>query len=153
MSAMVTVQELKDRCDWTFDADEDRVAGNYLIEVSDLVRAYGKDTWDAVTAPRMVKNIVISVVRRYMRNPEGYLTSRAGDETVTFTERAEHGVMFLNASEIALIRGLAGQFGFRSATVKAWDTRPQAPGYYTVPVSGYPGEKPFPYFSDPWEPW
>lgn len=153
MSSLATVAELKARCDWTFDADEDRAALGYLEEASDLVRAYGRDSWDALTAPRMVKNLVIGAVRRFMRNPEGYTQSRAGDETLAWSDIGRDAAsIFLTNAEIKLLRSLSGSGGIRSSQVIAWGTTSQV-DIGTVPVAGYPGEKPFPYYNDPVEPW
>lgn len=153
MSSLATVEELKARCDWTFDTDEDRAAAGYLDEASDLARAYGRDTWEPAKAPRMVKNIVISAVRRFMRNPEGYTQSRAGDETLGWTDLGrDAGSIFFTNQEIKLIRSLAGTSGIRSQQVSAWGTRKQPEVGY-VPVAGWPNERPFPYFSDPESPW
>lgn len=161
--SLVTLAELKARCDWTFDADEDRAAPGYLDEASDLVCAYGRDSWTSTSAPRMAKNIVISAVRRFMRNPEGYVTSRAGDETVAYAEDPNAATIYLTQAEIKLLRGLSGSGSLRSAAVSAWGPHKSTPGLtypasytpveQTVPVSGYEGEKAFPYFGDPEEPW
>lgn len=154
MEPFASLAELQARCDWTFDDDEERVALGYLEEATDLARAYGRFDWTAAIVPRMVKNIVISAVRRYMRNPEGYTTSRAGDETVAWQEQGDVAAsIFFSKSEIKLIRSLAGTTGLRSAQATAWGPVRKGPEAYTVPVSGWPGEEPFPYFSDPTEPW
>lgn len=153
MSSLATLDELQARCDWTFDADEERAATGYLDEASDLARAYGRDAWESTNAPRMVKNLVLSAVRRFMRNPEGYTQSRAGDETLAWTDLGhDAGSIYFTSGEIKLLRSLAGTSGIRSAQVSAWNTK-KAPAVGYVPVQGYPGEKPFPYFNDPVEPW
>lgn len=153
MSSLATVAELKARCDWTFDADEERSAPGYLEEASDLARAYGRDSWEPANAPRMAKNIVISAVRRFMRNPEGLTQSRAGDETLAWSDIGRDAAsIYLTSAEIRLLRSLSGGGGIRTAQVVAWGTTAQV-GNGNVPISGYPGEKPFPYYSDPVEPW
>jgi len=152
MSALATVDELKARCDWTFDADEERAASGYLEEASDLVRAYGKDAWESSSAPRMAKNIAISAVRRFMRNPEGYTQSRAGDETLGWSDLGhDSATIYLTAPEQRLLRSLAGRGGLTSAPAVAWGPhkRLEARDTVQVPVSGWPGEKPFPMESEP----
>ena len=153
MSSIVLLADLKARCDWTFDADEDRAAPGYLIEASDLARSYGRLSWDEVTAPRMVKNIVIGAVRRFMRNPDGYITSRAGDEYVSWAENpTQAGSLVMTKEEIRLLKRLAGVQSLRSVEIVAWGNSPR--GYNgTVPISGYDGEKGFPYFGHETEPW
>lgn len=155
MEPFATLAELKARCDWTFDADEDRAAPGYLEEASDLARAYGRMNWTPTTAPRQVKNMVISAVRRYMRNPEGYQQSRAGDETLMFADLGhDAGTIYFTPAEEKLLRTLAGNNSLlRTAGVSAWGTRPQRDDNYTIPVAGYEGEKAFPYYGDGTEPW
>lgn len=158
---LVTLTELKARCDWDFDDDETRAAPGYLEEASDLVRSYGRN-WTATNAPRMAKNIVISAVRRFMRNPEGYVQSRAGDETLAWRDGGEDSAsIFLTKGEKKLLRTMAGTGGIHSVTVSAFGPqRPRAAyrdGYIdpalTVPVAGYQGEAAFPYFGKVEEPW
>jgi hypothetical protein len=156
MDSLASVAELRARCDWDFDDNEDRAAAGYLEEASDLARTYGNAAWTLTTAPRMVKTIVISSVRRYMRNPEGFIQSRAGDETVIFADLGhDAGSIYFTPAEIKLIRGLSGG-GLRTATVNAWGTSARASHSArvgNVPVAGWPGEKPFPYYADPESPW
>lgn len=154
MSSLATVEELKARCDWSFDADEERAAPGYLEEASDLVRSYGRDSWEPMTAPRMARNVVISSVRRFMRNPEGFIQSRAGDETLQWADIGHDAAsIYLTPAEIKLLRGLAGGGGLRTAQVTAWGNHRRRPEVGNVPVSGYPGEKPFPYYNDPESHW
>lgn len=164
MEPFATLDELEARCDWAFDEDEKRAAPGYLEEASDLARTYGRMAWEPETAPRMVKNIVISAVRRFMRNPDGYVVSRAGDETLQWGDRGEDaGTIYFTQAEIKLLRGMAGAGGLYSAGISAWGPHRRTPGLtypkgytpldQTVPVAGYEGEKAFPYFTDPQEPW
>lgn len=158
MASLATVAELKARCDWTFDTDEERVAAGYLEEASDLARSYGRDSWEPNNVPRMAKNIVLSSVRRFMRNPDGYTTSRAGDETLAWADNPEAGTIYLTKQEQKLLRAMAGSKGLHSAGLNAWNpdgrtTRFGYPEQYTVPVAGYDGEKAFPYFGHESEPW
>lgn len=58
----------------------------YLEEASDVARYYGRE-WSDLDVPNAVRRIVASAVARFMRNPDGYQTSRAGDETVAWFDR------------------------------------------------------------------
>lgn len=151
MSALATIEELQARCDWTFDADEERAALGYLEEASDLARAYGRDTWTETTVPRTAKSIIISAVRRFMRNPDGYTQSRAGDETLAWADiGADAATIYFTNAETKLLRGMAGNVGLVSAQATAWGNHRRAGDCSTgsVPVSGWPGEKEFPYYAD-----
>lgn len=156
MEPLATLDELIARCDWTFDSDETRAAPGYLEEASDLARSYGRMTWTDTTAPRLVKSMVISATRRYMRNPEGYTQSRAGDEHLAFADLGhDAATIYFTPAEQKLLRGMAGtNSSIRSAGVQAWGphTRNPEAGRYPVPVpvSGWPGEQPFPMEAEPW---
>lgn len=160
MEPLATLDELIARCDWTFDDDETRAAPGYLEEASDLIRAYGDSNWDPVNVPRVVKNIVISAVRRFMRNPDGYTQSRASDETLMWSDLGhDGGTIYFTPAELKLIRSLNSRW-IVSSQVSAYGPRRRRnpfnqdcpePGY--VPVEGWPGEKPFPYYADPESPW
>lgn len=154
MDPFATLAELVARCDWTFDDDETRAAPGYLDEASDLARMYGRENWTAANSPRMLKGLVISAVRRFMRNPDGYVQSRAGDEALQWSDLHENAAtIYFTTSEIKLIRGLAGTNSLRTAQVTAWGNRRQGPRVGNVSVAGYEGEKAFPYFADPESPW
>ncbi len=152
MESFASLSDLKQRLDWALDADEERIATAALADASDEARVYGRD-WSPARAPRLVRTVVLKAVVRYLRNPDGYTTSRAGDETVTWTDRGESaGAVTFTRDEIALLRRLAGKdAGLTTAPVVAWATRPalRVPGY--VPVAG--SSEPFPMFAGPDDPW
>ncbi|MDH6462061.1 hypothetical protein M2302_002236 [Micromonospora sp. A200] len=152
MTAFATLEELKNRLDWTLDADEERIAASALEDASDLAREYGRD-WAADSAPRLVRTLVLRAAKRYMDRPAGNTLSRAGDETLGWSDAAgeDAGTVYFKKDEIDLLRSLAGKSkGFGSAPVSAWG--PQAKtGIGYVPVD-YGGD-PFPMFADPVEPW
>lgn len=152
MEPLATLQELTNRLDWSLDADELRIAAGALEDASDLARGYGRD-WDADSAPRLVRTLVLNACRRYMNNPNGYTQSRAGDETLGFNDAAGEnaGTVYFTADEQKLLKGLAGKAsGLVSVPVTAWGPqRNSSVGW--VPVQG--GGKPFPLFADEVEPW
>jgi hypothetical protein len=145
--------ELKERLDWTLDPDEERLAASALADASDEARMHGRD-WSIEHVPRPVQAIVLKACVRYLRNPDGYTTSRAGDETVTWSDRGDPaaGAVSFTRDEIALLRELSGnRAGLMSAPITAWSPHPHraAPGY--VPVDG--GGKPFPLYARDDDPW
>jgi hypothetical protein len=148
--ALATMDELTARLDWTLDADEQRAAVGALEELSEQAIYHGKPTWDRFSVPRLVKNVVLAAAARYLRNPDGYTQSRAGDETLVWTDRGhDAGTAYFTEREIKMIRSTAGNTGFGSAPVTAWGPqRKPLIGY--VPVQG--GGDPFPMYSSD-EPW
>lgn len=148
--ALAAMEDLKARLEWTLDADELRAAQGALEDLSEQALHYGRPTWTASTVPVLVRNTILAAAARYMRNPDGYTQSRAGDETLTWTDRGhDAGSAYFTDREIKLISGYAGRAGIGSIPVIAWGNRRQAPGY--VPVQG--GGDPFPLFADEVEPW
>ncbi|MFF4244308.1 hypothetical protein ACFYY2_07510 [Streptomyces sp. NPDC001822] len=151
--AYATLDELKGRIDWDLDADELRIAAGALEDASDMAATYGRD-WPEETAPRLVRTLVLKSAARYMRNPSGYVQSRAGDETLQWSDIGrDAGTVYFTREEIRLLEELAGRKrGIVSAPVMAWGTKPRGPdagGY--VPVD-YGGDT-FPLFSDGVSPW
>lgn len=151
MAVFATLDELKNRLDWTLDADEERIAQSALEDASDLACHYGKN-WDETTAPRMVRTLVLRACKRYMDNPQGYTQSRAGDETVGWSDSqgTDAGTVHFNKEEQELLRGLAGGVrGIYSAPISAWGPQRKRP-VGLVPDAG--SNEPIQYFADetPW---
>ncbi|GGU77162.1 hypothetical protein GCM10010211_48840 [Streptomyces albospinus] len=149
--AYATLDELKGRLDWELDEDELRIASAALEDASDLAVTYGRE-WPEATAPRLVKTLVLKSAARYMRNPNGYTQSRAGDETLAWSDIGrDAGSIYFTREEIRLLEELAGRRrGLSSVPVSAWGTRLR-PGRSSVPVD-YGGD-PFPLFADKASPW
>lgn len=147
MDPFATLEELEARLEWTLDDGERRIAQGALESLSDDARFYGRAWLNAQSAPRQVKNLVLKAASRFMRNPDGYTTSRAGDETLAWTDRGENsGEAEFTEREIKALKAMAGQGGIVSVPTYAWNSRKSSGPVY-VPVSGYPGEKAFPYFA------
>ncbi|MEU6056980.1 hypothetical protein [Streptomyces sp. NPDC047097] len=147
-----TLDDLKERLDWTLDGDEERIALSALEDASDLAAHYGRD-WPSDAAPRTVRTLVLRACKRYMSNPEGYVQSRAGDESLGWSDAAGEnaGTVFFTGEEIKLLATLAGRAtGLYSAGVTAWRSvrRPVTAGLVPVENAG----KPFPLFADEWGP-
>ena len=154
MEALATLAEVQAGLDWTLSETEEALAEGALEGLSDDARFYGTERWiDDSAAPRQVKNLVIRATRRFLRNPDAYTTSRAGDETVTWTDRRqESGEVHFTDREIKMLAELGGQRSLVSVELTTGPRRAWTDGF--VPVLG-PGsrEKPFPFFSHPTEPW
>lgn len=150
MEPFATLAELQDRLDWTLSPDEERIARGALEDASDLAREYGKNWTDAASAPRLVRTLVLTACTRYMRNPDGYTTSRAGDETLAWGELGDKaGSVYFTEAEQRMLGGKAGRSGLHSVLVSSWGPQRSAP-VGMVPVEG--GGDPVPLYSSE-EPW
>lgn len=160
MSDLVLLEELQARLDWTLDSGEQGVANGAIADLSDDARYYGSDDWTAENAPRQVKSLVLRAAARYIRNPDGYIQSRAGDETLGWSDRGEAainaGTAYYTAKEQQMLATLAGRMtGLFSVPITAWGpVKESGPGY--VPVDGAPFQrtpKPFPFYADGVDGW
>ncbi|QDP44214.1 head-tail adaptor Ad1 [Streptomyces phage Celia] len=155
--AYATLDDLKGRLDWTLDEDEERIAASSLEDASDLAAAYGRD-WPEGSAPRLVRTLVLKAAARYMKNPDGYTQSRAGDETLAWGDAAgtDAGTVYFTDEEKKLLSELGGRRpGLSSVEVNAWGTclrrpyragqRPETAGWAPTDVDG---ERLFPIFAD-----
>ncbi|MGC4928074.1 hypothetical protein [Streptomyces sp. DT117] len=158
--AYATLDELTGRVDWELDEDELRIATTALADASDLAATYGRE-WPADRAPRLVKMLVLKSAVRYLRNPNGYTQSRAGDETLAWSDAhgRDAGSVYFTREEIRLLENLAGtRPGLTSVTLSAWGSRlrPHSSGRANagglVPVD-YEGGRPFPLLDDDGGPW
>lgn len=152
MEPFATLDELAARLDWTLDEGEERIAETALEDASDLARGYGRDWVDASAAPRLVRTLVLKSCARYMKNYQGYTQSRAGDETVAWSDKAgeDMGTIYFSKDEIKMIQGLAGRrTALISAPIEAWQTNPNLDDG-TRPVAG--GGKNFPMYQYGGEP-
>lgn len=153
---LATVEELQARLDWVLDAGEQGVAQGALDDLSDDARYYGIESWNSDTAPRQAKSLVLRAAARYMRNPDGYTQSRAGDETLAWADQGERaGTAGFTLIEQKMLTNISGRStsGLHVVPLVAWgtsDTR-EGPGYIR-PVAGSYGAatpRPFPFFESP----
>lgn len=158
--SLATVDDVQARLDWTLDTGERSVADGAITDLSDDARFYGSNSWISTAVPRQVKNLVVRAAARFMRNPDGYITSRAGDETIAWTDRKEDAaVATFTKQEQDQLAELGGntRAGITSVQLVAFGpTRNHTPRYvnpFTRDVHS-PGEdviwvesdgKPFPY--------
>ncbi|AWN07530.1 head-to-tail adaptor [Streptomyces phage Goby] len=148
--AYATLDELKGRLDWTLDPDEERIATSALEDASDLA-AYHGSNWAEGSAPRLVRTLVLKASARYMRNPGGYTQSRAGDETLGWSDAAGEnaGTVYFTDEEIKLLASLGGKNpGIYSVPVTAWNTHlTPSTGYVSVDNGG----SDYPFFAEGYE--
>lgn len=153
MSDLVTLAELQARLDWTLDSGEQGVANGAIADLSEDARFYGTDDWtDKDNCPRQVKSLVLRAAARFMRNPDGYTQSRAGDETLGWTDLGhDAGSPYYTTKEQQMLRTLAGRdAALTSVPITAWGpTKASGPGYVPVDPTGYQRTpKPFPFDSE-----
>ena len=79
---LANVDDLVARLDWELSPDERRIAEHAIEDLSDEARFLGSSAWTATSAPRIVRTTILKAAQRFMRNPDGYVQSRAGDEVV-----------------------------------------------------------------------
>jgi len=123
VTSFATLEELQERLEWTLDSDEERIAEAALEDASELARSYGRDWVDAATAPRLIRTLVLKACARFMRNPAGYTQSKAGDESVMWSDRGDTalGEVYFTKGEQKMIAQLAGRTdGLSSAPITAW---------------------------------
>lgn len=90
MAELAKLDDLLARLDWELDDSERRIAASALEDLSDDARRYGSTGWvSEAAAPRGVRTLILRAAVRYMRNPDGYIQSRAGDEIVGWAPRKE----------------------------------------------------------------
>lgn len=123
--ALATVDELQNRMSWTMGEDDKREALGALIDLSDQARFYGSPSWTTIeTTPQFVRNLVLRAAARFMRNPDGLVQSRAGDETLVWSDAGERaGAAAFTAEEIASLGRGNGASRLYTASVFAWGER------------------------------
>lgn len=150
---LATIEDLEARLDWVLDDLELSVAETALEDLSDDARFYGSSTWDEATAPRQAKSLVLRAAARFMRNPDGYTQSRAGDETLMWGDKGENaGSAHFTEREQQMLARIAGvnTSSIHSVELVAWGPRRETgPGYVPVDPTGY-AQKPrdFPFFAE-----
>jgi hypothetical protein len=152
--SLASIEDLQARLDWVLDVQELSVAASALADLSDDARFYGSATWlDENTCPRQAKSIVLRAAARFMRNPDAYTQSRAGDETLMWADQGEGaGTPHFNEKEEQMLARIAGGSGstFHSVELVAWGPRrATGPGYVPVDPTHYE-QKPrdFPFFAE-----
>lgn len=136
MTNFATVDELATRLDFDLDAKTTGIAQAALDDLSEDARHYGRSWPEPLLAPSMVKRLVLGAAQRFMTNYEGFVTSRAGDETLTWTDLGEDaGSPRFIQREINQLRQLGGHDnGFASVDVFTWSNRPAYREQY-IPLS------------------
>ena len=155
--AYTSLDELKDRLDWELDEAGERMAEGALADATALAMEYGRE-WPEDDPPRLVKTLVLRAVRRFVENPQGYTTSRAGDETVQWSDAhgRDAGSVYFTHDEQKLLAGIAGRHkGIVSVQVSAWGPQRKHPRHMVEGLVRDPGSpnNPIHWYASDTEPW
>lgn len=145
--ALASVEDVQGRLPFTLSDDEEKEAEGALNDLSDDARHYGSNLWASPTAcPRQVKNLVIRAAARHMKNYEGFVSSRAGDEAVAWTDRGEDaGSATFTKREQKMLREMGTRPALSSAPISPYRTRNVCWTDETVPAGG--NDTPFPFYA------
>lgn len=146
MEPFATVDELQARLDFTMDDGERGVAQGALEDLTlDAMFHAGKE-WTPQDVPIRVKSLVLRAAKRYMTNPDGLIQSRAGDETLVYTDLGERaGSAYFTPEEIKQLEeiGRVPKIGFGTIGFYTWGkNRPTRDGLVPMPPM-----KDFPFFA------
>jgi len=115
---LAKVSDLEARMKREFTTDEDLAeAESALDEASEIVREESRKAWvdpddsSIVTAPRIVRIIVLRVAERKLRNPDGLSSETAGDYSYQRNGVGADGGLYLTPWELEVLRRQAGLTG------------------------------------------
>lgn len=102
------VGDVQRRLDFTLSEQESLAVGFALGDMSDEARFIANRDWaDPDNVPNAVRNTVVKAVVRWARNMNGYVLSRAGDETLQWSDVGpEASAPEFTAKEAKLIRAV-----------------------------------------------
>lgn len=155
MEPLTTVPEVAKGLDFELEDGADRIAAVAIEDLSDDARFYGSATWlTPATTPPQVCRLVRRAVIRYMKNYEGYVQSRAGDETLVWTDLGEEAGSpeFTEREKSVLATTASGRpTTLHTAGISAWGTSASPYPVGLVPTGV--DSKPFPLFASEDGPW
>lgn len=138
MTAFAELTDVQKRLDFALDESEQEAVESALEDLSDEARFYAGQLWvNLQDVPNLAKTIVIKAVSRWARNMNGYVISRAGDETVGWPEASgEVGSASLSQREIKLLKAIGSGHktvgGFGTISVVAYSKRVDADTYIAI---------------------
>jgi hypothetical protein len=170
---LATTDDVAARLPFVMSPEELRECEGALADLSDEARYYGSGNWTEETrTPNEVKNLILKACARHMKNYEGYISNRAGDETVAWAQPRstdEVGSARFSPAERQRLSDLGGRQVNRLHSVNtfAYQTRLRGRqlnvnerygyGALTWTDEGFvpdeTGADGFPLFSDDEEPW
>lgn len=154
--AFADLTDLEDQLDFVLDEQAQRQATAKLQQASNMAKHYARPLgyqWPESRCPAIVKAIVLNVVERYMRNPDGYTQSRAGDETLAWQGSDGKGSFYFTDEEKEVLVGLGNPYANGVYSVDTFQfSQKTIPSDTWVPVAGMPTPTYFPLFAaeDAW---
>lgn len=123
--ALASVDDLKSRLAFDLTPEEEREALGALTDLSDEARAHGRASWlTPDTTPQSVKNLILRAASRHMKNYEGFVMSRAGDEYLQWSDLKEKaGAAYFTDAEVTALKRMSGQSRLHSVGLFAWTQR------------------------------
>lgn len=156
MEPLTTVTAVAKGLDFDLDGELTDIANTAIEDLSDDARFFGLDTWlTPATTPPQVCRLVRRAVIRHMKNYEGYTVSRAGDETLGWSDIGDKaGSPYFTEEEKRMLASydqINRPNTLISVGVSAWNSviRPVSAGL--VPTGT--NSKPFPMFASEDSPW
>lgn len=146
--ALAQLSDLEDRLEFDLEEAEQRVAQAALDDLSAEAIDLGRQ-WTMADVPGGVRKAVLAAATRYMRNLEGVIQSRAGDETLVYPEAIadEMGSPHFSKREVELIVSFAiGPGGFGTIPIVAWSEGPTPVSGMVRPADG--SGDPIPFFAE-----
>lgn len=149
MESFAQVGDVQRRLDFTLGEQEAVAVESELENMSDEARYIAGREWaDPTLVPNQARNTVVKAVARWARNMNGYVMSRAGDETLQWANVGrEAGAPEFLDKEVKLLKAIGdGRIGhdfFGSVETYAYIPPGVCDNGY-VPVDGG-GFKPFPF--------
>lgn len=121
---LASVDELQARMAEEMTEGDRREAQGALESLSDDARQYGSPAWlTPESTPAAVRRTVLKAAKRYMSNYEGFVQSRAGDETLGWGDAGDRAATpFFSEEEKRSLGALAGGGAMFTAPVTAWGT-------------------------------
>lgn len=121
MIPLVSLSELQARLEWDLSPEEERVAAGALSDLSEDACRYTRQVWTTDTVPGIVKSLILRAAQRYLRNFDGLIQSRAGDETMIWAEvDREADTAEFTKGEIRRLEAMVYSPGLISAGTYAW---------------------------------
>jgi len=141
--ALPTAADIQGRLEFDLTNNETgkdltQIATNAIEDLFTEACHYGSSAWTEDTLPAVVRTQILRAAVRYLRNPDGFTESRAGDETVEWAIDSEAGAAHFTPQQIEIIENAASDEipDFGSMGGYAWNNKPACPQVIFVPVEG-----------------
>ena len=128
--ALATLDDVVDRLEDEPTPEVEAMIEAYLEDASDKAVVYGP--WSEADCPAAIRRLVAAAVARFIRNPDGFAQSRAGDETLAWQDLEEIGSVYFTRSEIEYMQTLGNPRlpAFGTIQITAHGTTPPARDTY-----------------------